>query len=251
MASNSLSGKFAIVFAAVMVAVAGFAGVSHGTGFIVGQYPIALDVVMPKDKAVFKAGESVHVTVKSSGFTGVKIVAKDTATGAQEELKATLVKSEGSGNLAPKVWDAPWPTAGKKPGSYTFTVSGLGGDKPAPVTKSVTISVVQPSGPAKISFTEPAGGRQVKAGEEVYVAVKASGVSKVQFFIKDLQTGAEKIRSATHTAASDDYTTTWLTAGLQKGNYRIIARGFGPDGKTLAEQSVTMSVTGGAPPLKR
>ncbi len=114
MASNSRLGKFAIVFAAVMVTVTGFAGFSHGTGFIVGQYPVALYVVMPKDKASFKAGESVHVTVKSSGFSSVKIVAKNTATGAQEELKATLVKSEGSGSLAPKMWDAPWSTTGRK-----------------------------------------------------------------------------------------------------------------------------------------
>jgi hypothetical protein len=53
----------------VLLVVTGYAGVSHGTGFIVGQHTIALDIVMPKDKAAFKAGESVYVTVKSSGFT--------------------------------------------------------------------------------------------------------------------------------------------------------------------------------------
>ena len=133
---------------------------------------------MPKDKASFKAGESVPVMIKSSGFTGVKIVAKDTATGREEELKATLVKSEGSGDLAPKMWNASWPTAGKKPGSYAFTVTGLGGSKATPVAKSVTFSVVQPSGPAKITFKEPAGGRQVKAGETVTVSVTATGVTQ-------------------------------------------------------------------------
>jgi hypothetical protein len=232
-----------------MLTVAGFSGVSQGTGYIVGQYPIALDVIVPKDKASFKAGESVPVMIKSSGFTGVKIVAKDTTTGREEELKATLVKSEGSGDLAPKTWNASWPTAGKKPGSYAFTVTGLGGSKATPIAKSVTFSVVQPSGPAKISFKEPTTGRQVKAGEDVYVSVKASGVNKVEFYIKDLQTGAEKIRSALHGSASDDYTTTWLTAGLQKGNYQIIARGLGADGKVMTESSVTMTITGGAPPL--
>ena len=84
MASTGRFERFTVVLAMMLLAVTGFAGVSHGTGFIVGQYPIALDVVMPKDKAAFKAGESVHVTVKSSGFTGVKIVAKDTATGREE-----------------------------------------------------------------------------------------------------------------------------------------------------------------------
>jgi hypothetical protein len=250
MASTGRFERFTVVFAMILLTVTGFAGVSHGTGFIVGQYPVALDVVMPKDKAAFKTGESVHVTVKSSGFTGVKIVAKDTATGAQEELKATLVKSEGSGSLAPKMWDALWPTAGRKPGSYTLTVTGLGGEKPTPVAKSVSISVVQPSGPAKISFTEPAGGRQVKAGEDVYVAVKASGVSKIDFFVKDLQTGAEKPRPSAHAAGSDSYSTSWSTQGLQKGTYHIIARGLGPDGKTLAEESVAVNITGGAPALK-
>ena len=178
MATTGRFGKFVIVFAMVLLIVTGIAGLSHGTGYIVGQHPIALDVIMPKDQASFKAGESVPVMIKSSGFTGVKIVAKDTATGREEELKATLVKSEGSGDLAPKMWNASWPTAGKKPGSYAFTVTGLGGSKATPVAKSVTFSVVQPSGPAKITFTEPAGGRQVKAGETVNVAVKASGVTQ-------------------------------------------------------------------------
>jgi hypothetical protein len=205
---------------------------------------------MPKDRASFKAGESVPVMIKSSGFTGVKIVAKDTASGREEELKATLVKSEGSGDLAPKIWNASWPTAGKKPGSYAFTVTGLGGSKATPVAKSVTFSVVQPSGPAKITFTEPAGDRQVKAGETVNVAVKASGVTRVEFFIKDLQTGTEKIRASAHKPGSDEYSTTWFSEGLAKGIYRIIARGLGADGKKLAEESVTMTVTGGAPALK-
>jgi hypothetical protein len=50
-------------------------------------------------------------------------------------------------------------------------------------------------------------------------------------------------------AASDEFRTSWSTEGQQKGNYQIIARGFGQDGKKLAEESVTMTVTGGAPPL--
>lgn len=242
MVSKSRFGKFAIVFAAVMVTVTGFSGVSHGTGFIVGQHKIALDIVMPKDKAAFKAGENVHVTVKSSGFTGVKIVAKNTATGAQEELTATLVKSEGSGSLAPKAWDALWPTAGRKPGLYAFTVTGLGGDKATPVAKTVTISVVQPSGPAKISFKDPAGGRQVKPGETVNIAVTATGVHRVEFFIKDLQTGAEKMRPSAHPSGSDEYRSSWFAEGQKQGSYQIIARGFGADGRKAAEESVTLSV---------
>lgn len=242
MASTGRFKRFTVVLSMVLLSVTGFAATAHGTGYIVGQYPIALDVVMPKDNAAFKTGESVHVTVKSSGFTGVKVVAKEAATGREEELKAALVKSDGSGSLAPKMWNAPWSTAGKKPGTYTFTVTGLGGAKATPVAKSVTVSVVQPSGPAKITFTEPAGGRQVKAGEDVYVAVKASGVSKVDFFVKNLQTGAEKPRPSAHAAGSDSYSTSWSSEGLQKGAYQIIARGLGADGKRLAEESVTVSV---------
>jgi len=249
MVSTRRFEKFVNAFAIVMLIVAGISGVSHGTGYIVGQHAMALDVIMPKDQASFKAGESVPVMIKSSGFTGVKIVAKDTTTGREEELKATLVKSEGSGDLAPKMWNASWPTAGKKPGSYAFTVTGLGGSKASPVAKSVTFSVVQPSGPAKITFKEPAGGRQVKAGESVTVSVTATGVHRMEFSVKDQQTGSEKIRPSAHLAASDEFRTSWSTEGLAKGSYRIIARGFGQDGKKLAEESVTMTVTGGAPPL--
>ena len=225
-----------------MLLVTGLAAMAHGTGYIVGQYPIALDVVTPKDKSAFKAGESVTVTVKSSGFTGVRVVAKEAATGREEQLKAALVKSEGSGSLAPKMWNAPWSTAGKKPGTYTFTVTGLGGAKTTPVAKSVTVSVVQPSGPTKISFKEPTTGRQVKVGETVYVAVKASGVDKVEFAVRNLQTGAEKIRHSAHAAGTDEYTTSWSAEGVANGSYQIIARGLGADGKKLAEESVTVSV---------
>jgi hypothetical protein len=128
-------------------------------------------------------------------------------------------------------------------------VRGVSGNTVAPTTKTVTISVVQPSGPAKITFREPAGGRQVKTGEAVNVAVKASGVNKVDFFIKNLQTGTEKMRSSAHVVGSDDYTTTWSTEGLEKGSYQIIARGLGADGKNLAEEFVTMTVSGGSPVL--
>lgn len=242
MASKSRSGKFAVVLAAVVLTVTGFAAMAYGTGYIVGQYPIALDVVTPKDQSAFKTGESVTVTVKSSGFTGVKVVAKEAATGREEELRAALVKSEGSGSLAPKMWNAPWSTAGKTPGTYTFTVTGLGGAKAAPVAKSVTVSIIQPSGPAKITFQEPAGGRQVKPGETVSVAVKASGVDKVEFRVKDLQTGAERGRPNAHVQGTEDYTTSWSAEESAKGNYRIIARGLGTDGKKLAEESVTVSV---------
>jgi hypothetical protein len=242
MASTGRFKRFTVVLSMVLLTATGFAATAHGTVYIVGQYPIALDVVMPKDKAAFKAGENVHVTVKSSGFTGVKIVAKEAATGREEELKAALVKSDGSGSLAPKMWNAPWSTAGKKPGAYTFTVTGLGGAKATPVAKSVTVSVVQPSGPAKITFTEPAGGRQVKAGETVSIAVKASSVDRVEFRVKDLQTGAERMRPNAHVTGTDDYTTSWSAEGSARGNYRIIARGLGADGKSLAEESVTVSV---------
>jgi hypothetical protein len=234
----------------MLLLAGGYSSSAHAVGQIVGTYKIALEVLMPKDGSAFKAGESVPVMIKSSGFTGVKIVAKDTATGREEEMKATLVKSEGSGDLAPKMWNAPWPTAGKKPGSYAFTVTGLGGSKTTPVATSVTISVVQPSGPAKITFKEPTTGRQVKAGEEVSISVKAEGVNKVEFYIKDLQAGTEKIRASAHPAGTDSYSTSWSTEGLQKGSYQIIARGLGADGKKLTEESITMTVTGGAPALK-
>lgn len=249
MATTGRFGKFAIVFAMVLLIVTGIAGVSHGTGQIVGTYTLSLDVITPKDNAAFTLGENVPLIVKTVGFPGIKVNAKDSATGREEEVTASVVKSEGAGALAPKTWNAIWPTAGKKPGTYLFTVRGLGGNTAAPSAKTVTVNVTQPSGPAKITFKEPAGGRQVKAGEDVYVSVKASGVNKVEFYIKNLQTGAEKIRSALHGSASDDYTTTWLTAGLQKGNYLIIARGLGADGKVMTESSVTMTITGGAPPL--
>jgi hypothetical protein len=249
MVSNRLWGGFAIVFAAMLLLAGGFSSSAHAVGQIVGTYKIALEVLMPKDNAAFKVGENVHLTVSTSGFTGVKVTVKDAASGREEEVKASVVKSEGSSPMAPRIWDAPWPSAGKKPGTYLFTVRGVSGNTVAPATKTVTISVVQPSGPAKITFREPAGGRQVKAGESVNVAVKASGVNKVDFFIKNLQTGTEKIRSSAHVTGSDDYTTTWSTEGLEKGSYQIIARGLGVDGKSLAEESVTMTVTGGTTAL--
>lgn len=249
MASFRCFGRFAIVLGVILLIVGGFSSSAHAVGQIVGTYKISLEVLMPKDNAAFKVGENVHLTVSTSGLTGVKVTVKDASTGREEELKASVVKSEGASSLAPKVWDAPWPTAGKKPGTYLFTVRGVSGSTLTPTTKTVTVSVAPPSGPAKITFREPAGGRQIKAGETVNVAVKAAGVNKVEFFIKDLQTGAEKIRSSAHIIGSDDYTTTWSTEGLQKGSYQIIARGLGPDGKKLAEEAVTMTVTGGAPAL--
>jgi hypothetical protein len=249
MASTRRFERFVIVFAIVMLTVAGFSGVSHGTGYIVGQHTMALEVIMPKDNAAFKVGEDVHVTVRSSGFSGVKVTVKNQATGAEEELKASLMKNEGTTPSAPRIWEVLWPTAGKKPGMYLFTMKGASGSTVTPTTKTVTISVIQPSGPAKITFKEPAGGRQVKAGETVTVAVTATGIHRMEFSVKNQQTGAEKIRPAAHLAASDEFRTSWSTEGQQKGNYQIIARGFGQDGKILAEESVTMTVTGGAPPL--
>lgn len=242
MVSKRRFGRFTLISAVVLLAVVSVAEIALGTGYIVGQHTIALDIVVPKDKAAFKAGESVYVTVKSSGFTGVRIVAKDAATGKEEELKAALVKSEGSGSIAPKMWNAPWSTAGKKPGTYTFTVTGLGGAKATPVAKSVTVFIVQPSGPAKITFKEPAGGRQVKPGETVNISVTATGVHRVEFFVKDLQTGAEKMRPSSHASGSDEYRTSWSADGQKLGNYQIIARGLGADEKKLAEESVTVSV---------
>ena len=250
MASTRRFERFVIVFAIVMLTVTGIPGVSHGTGYIVGQHTMALEVIMPKDNAAFKVGENVHVTVRSSGFSGLKVTVKNQATGAEEELNASLMKSEGTTPSAPRIWEVLWPTAGKKPGMYLFTMKGASGSTVTPTTKTVTISVIQPSGPAKITFKEPAGGRQVKTGETVTVAVTATGVHRMEFSVRDQQTGAEKIRPSAHLAASDEFRTSWSTEGQQKGNYQIIARGFGQDGKKLAEESVTMTVTGGAPPLK-
>lgn len=180
----------------------------------------------------------------------MKIVAKDAATGKEEELRAALAKSEGSGSLAPKIWNAPWSTAGKKPGTYTFTVTGLGGSKATPVAKSVTVSIVQPSGPAKITFKEPASGRQVKPGETVNIAVTGAGAHRVEFFIKDPQTGAEKMRPSSHLSGSNEYRTSWSAEGQKQGNYQIIARGLGVDEKKLAEESVTLSVVEPAAPAQ-
>ena len=39
MASKSRSGKFAVVLAAVVLTVTGFAAMAHGTGYIVGELP--------------------------------------------------------------------------------------------------------------------------------------------------------------------------------------------------------------------
>jgi len=249
MASIRCFGRFALAFVVMLLGVTGAAETSHGKAEIVGTYKMSLELVMPKEGTAFKVGENVFVTITSSGFTGVKVTAKDTATGREEELKASVAKSEGSSPLAPKTWMAHWPTAGKKPGTYQFTVRGIAGSTVAPTVKTVNVSVVQPSGPAKISFKEPSTGRQVKAGETVNVAVTASGVNKVAFFVKDLQTGAEKVRSSAHQIGSDHHSTTWSTEGLQKGNYQIIARGLAADGKKLTEEAVTMTVTGGAPAL--
>ena len=246
MVSSRVWGRFAIDFAAMLLLAGGFSSSAHAVGQIVGTYKIALEVLMPKDNAAYKAGEEVAVVVRSSGFTGVKVTVKDTATGREEELKASLVKTEGTGSSAPKTWNTSWPTTGRKPGTYVFSVTGVSGSQAAPSTKSVTISVVQLSGPAKITFQEPAGGRQVKAGEEVAISLKAEGVSNVTLYIKDLQKGTEKERTAAHGTGTGNYMSSWSTEGLQKGSYQIIARGFGPDGKKLAEESVTMTVAGGA-----
>ena len=250
MASTRRFEKFIIVFAIAMLIVAGISGVSHGTGYIVGQHTMALEVIMPKDHAAFKVGENVHVTVRSSGFSGLKVTVKNQATGAEEELNASLMKSEGTTPSAPRIWEVLWPTAGKKPGMYLFTMKGASGSTVTPTTKTVTISVIQPSGPAKITFKEPAGGRQVKTGETITVAVTATGVHRMEFSVKDQQTGAEKIRPTAHLAASDEFRTSWSTEGQQKGSYQIIARGLGADGKKLTEESITVTVTGGAPALK-
>jgi hypothetical protein len=63
MATTGRFGKFAIVFAMVLLIVTGIAGVSHGAGHIVGQYPLALDMVAPKDKAGTQTADPVTITV--------------------------------------------------------------------------------------------------------------------------------------------------------------------------------------------
>src|SRR5512136_1500716 len=96
MASLRCFGRFAIVFAVNLLLAGGFSSSSHATGQIVGTYKVSLEVLMPKDNAAFKVGENVHLTVSTSGFTGVKVTLKDAATGREEELKASVVKREGS-----------------------------------------------------------------------------------------------------------------------------------------------------------
>ncbi len=224
-----------------MLLVTGLAAMAHGTGYIVGRYPIALDVVTPKDKSAFKAGESVTVTVKSSGFTGVRVVAKEAATGREEQLKAALVKSEGSGSLAPKMWNAPWSTAGKKPGTYTFTVTGLGGAKTTPVAKSVTVSVVEPGAPAHVKITTPSEGAQFQLGSSVAIAAQASGVTTLRFLAKHLQTGTTFFIPD----LPKQNMAFWNTDGLRQGTYQILAVGFDAGGKKNAEASVIITITGG------
>ena len=62
MATTGRFGKFAIAFIMVLLIVTGIAGVSHGTGFIVGQYPIALDIDHAEGQGGIQGGESVYVT---------------------------------------------------------------------------------------------------------------------------------------------------------------------------------------------
>ena len=75
---------------------------------------MSLELVMPKEGTAFKVGENVHLTVSTSGFTGVKVIAKDVATGREEELKASVAKSGGK---PPGTEDgvAVWSTAGRNP----------------------------------------------------------------------------------------------------------------------------------------
>lgn len=115
MVSSRVWERFAIVFAVILLFTGICSSSAHAVGQIVGTYKISLEVLMPKDNAAFKVGENVHLTVSTSGFTGVKVTVKDASTGREEELKASVVKSEGASSLAPKVWDVPWPTAGKNP----------------------------------------------------------------------------------------------------------------------------------------
>jgi PASTA domain/Bacterial Ig domain len=249
MVSTRRIGRFVIAFAMVMLTMAGSVAITHGVP--APERPYSLELIKPKGNTSFKVGENVPVTFTSRGPIIIgRITIRDEATGKEEDLKASLAMSEAAGPLTPRTWSALWSTAGRKPGTYRVTVVGLINTNTTEVGEVIMhaiFSVVQPSGPAKITFREPAGGRQIKAGETVNFAVKAAGVNKVEFFIKDLQTGAEKIRPSAHLSGSDDYTTTWSTEGLQRGSYQIVARGLGTDGKVTAESSVTVTITGGSP----
>ena len=83
-------GRFALAFVVMLLGVTGAAETSHGKAEIAGTYKMSLELVMPKEGTAFKVGENVFVTITSSGFTGVKVTAKDTATGREEELKASV-----------------------------------------------------------------------------------------------------------------------------------------------------------------
>ncbi len=149
MSSARFMRKWVLVFTVVLLVAVGSAGTSHAYGQVVGRYQMSLDVTSPRDGESYRAGDTVHVAARSSGFTGLKVTVKNQATGAEEELKVKLVRSEGTDTLAPKVWDAPWSTEGKKPGQYLITMRAVFGNTVSSTMKTVNVSVIQPSGAVK------------------------------------------------------------------------------------------------------
>ena len=99
-----------------MLIVAGISGVSHGTGYIVGQHTMALDVIMPKDNAAFKVGERRSRHRQVQRFLRREGYREEQATGAEEELKAPSMKSEGTTPSAPRIWKSSGRRRAKKPG---------------------------------------------------------------------------------------------------------------------------------------
>jgi hypothetical protein len=143
MAFTRFIGNFVMYFAVLLLFVCSISTTAYATGQIVGQHNLSLDLVSPKDGTSLTAGETLPVTVKTSGFTGIRITVKHLATGQEEEIKASITAGDASG-MGPKTWVAPWQTAGKKPGAYAVAVKAVSGNTVADKVKTASIFLVQP-----------------------------------------------------------------------------------------------------------
>lgn len=143
MAFTRFIGNFVMYLAVLLLLVCGISTAACATGQIVGQHNLSLDLVSPKDRMSITQGETLPVTVKTSGFTGVRITVKNLATGQEEEIKASITAGDASG-MGPKTWVAPWQTAGKKPGTYAVAVKAVSGNTVADKVKTASIFLVQP-----------------------------------------------------------------------------------------------------------
>jgi hypothetical protein len=144
MAFTRFIGNFVMYLAVLLLLVCGISTTAYATGQIVAQHNLSLDLVSPKDGMSITPGETLPVTVKTSGFTGVRITVKNLATGQEEEIKASMTAGDAAG-MGPKTWVAHWQTAGKKPGTYAFAVKAVSGNKEADKVKTASIFLIQPA----------------------------------------------------------------------------------------------------------